>query len=113
MEVQCECNLRQIWKLTLPFRFCKDCANSCIKLQLINLDFRVMLLINLIFEFCVIIEQAGYSTRAWLPSDLATSPLLCTQYILTLCGSYGSVGHCMLPYIVEIFKRFIFQKFRW
>ena len=35
-----------------------------------------MLLINLIFEFCVVIVQAGCTPRAWLPSDLATSPLL-------------------------------------
>ena len=40
-----------------------------------------MLLINLIFEFCVIIVQAGCTPRAWLPSDLATSPLVCNLYI--------------------------------
>ena len=47
----------------------------------INLDFRAMLLINLIFEFCVVIVQAGCTPRAWLPSDLATSPLVCNLYI--------------------------------
>ena len=30
----------------------------------INLDFRAMLLINLIFEFCVVIVQAGCTPRA-------------------------------------------------
>ena len=40
-----------------------------------------MLLINLIFEFCVVIVQAGCTPRAWLPSDLATSPLVCNLYI--------------------------------
>ena len=40
-----------------------------------------MLLINLIFEFCVVIVQAGCTPRAWLPSDLATSPLLCNLYL--------------------------------
>ena len=34
-----------------------------------------MLLINLIFEFCVVIVQAGCTPRAWLLSDLATSCL--------------------------------------
>ena len=51
-----------------------------------------MLLINLIFEFCVVIVQAGCTPRAWLPSDLATSPLVCNLYLsqglvhLTLAG---------------------------
>ena len=36
-----------------------------------------MLLINLIFEFCVVIVQAGCTPRAWLPSDLAT---LCLRH---------------------------------
>ena len=40
-----------------------------------------MLLINLIFEFCVVIVQAGCTPRAWLLSDLATSPLVCNLYI--------------------------------
>ena len=40
-----------------------------------------MLLINLIFEFCVVIVQAGCTPRAWLPSDLATSPLVCNLYV--------------------------------
>ena len=42
---------------------------------------RAMLLINLIFEFCVVIVQAGCTPRAWLLSDLATSPLVCNLYI--------------------------------
>ena len=40
-----------------------------------------MLLINLIFKFCVVIVQAGCTPRAWLPSDLATSPLVCNLYM--------------------------------
>ena len=40
-----------------------------------------MLLINLIFEFCVVIVQAGCTPRAWLPSDLATPPLVCNLYL--------------------------------
>ena len=43
-----------------------------------------MLLINLIFEFCVVIVQAGCTPRAWLPSDLATSPLVCNLYLAQL-----------------------------
>ena len=46
-----------------------------------------MLLINLIFEFCVVIVQAGCTPQAWLPSDLATSPLVCSLY---LCNLYLS-----------------------
>ena len=34
-----------------------------------------MVLINLIFEFCVVRVQAGCTPRAWLLSALATSPL--------------------------------------
>ena len=45
-----------------------------------------MLLINLIFEFCVVIVQAGCTPRAWLPSDLATSPLVCNLYVLITDG---------------------------
>ena len=48
--------------------------------RFINLDFRAMLLINLIFEFCAVIVQAGCTPQAWLPSDLATSPLVCNLY---------------------------------
>ena len=46
--------------------------------SIVSLDFRAMLLINLIFEFvlCSHIVQAGYTPRAWLPSDLATFQLL-------------------------------------
>ena len=40
-----------------------------------------MLLINLIFEFCVVIVQAGCTPRALLPSDLVTSPLVCNLYL--------------------------------
>ena len=43
-----------------------------------------MLLINLIFEFCVVIVQASCTPRAWLPSDLATSPLVCNLYLTKL-----------------------------
>ena len=42
-----------------------------------------MLLINLIFEFCVV--QGGCTPRAWLPSDLATSPLVCNLYLTVVC----------------------------
>ena len=51
-------------------------------MRLSTFDFRAMLLINLIFEFCVIIVQAGCTPLAWLLSDLATSPLVCNLYIL-------------------------------
>ena len=34
-----------------------------------------MLLINLIFEFSVVMVQASCTPLAWLPSDLATSCL--------------------------------------
>ena len=45
-----------------------------------------MLLINLIFEFCAVIVQAGCTPRAWLTSDLATSSLLCNLYVLDSCS---------------------------
>ena len=46
-------------------------ANSRLITRLSTLTLRTMLLINLIFEFCVVVVQAGYTPRAWLPSDLA------------------------------------------
>ena len=56
-----------------------------------------MLLINLIFEFCVVIVQAGCTPRAWLLSDLATwgghaleisQPSACIRTILIRRVSY-------------------------
>ena len=35
----------------------------------------------LIFEFCVVTVQSDCTPRAWLPDDLATSPLVCNLYI--------------------------------
>ena len=65
-------------------------ANSKLITRLsINLDFRAMLLINLIFEFCVVIVQASCIPWAWLPSDLATSPLVCNLYISCRSDSRG------------------------
>ena len=43
-----------------------------------------MLLTNLIFEFCVVIiitSLVAHLGLNWLPSDLATSPLVCNLYI--------------------------------
>ena len=61
-------------------------SNWPMKLFNFRLISRAMLLINLIFEFCVVIVQAGCTPRAWLPSDLATSPLVCNLYIIYLCN---------------------------
>ena len=43
-----------------------------------------MLLINLIFEFCVVIVHADCTPRAWLPSDLTTSRLVCNLYFINI-----------------------------
>ena len=52
-----------------------------------------MLLIKLIFEFCVVIVQAGCTPRAWLPSDLATCPWCVTYnyYVVYLINHYMHV----------------------
>ena len=70
-----------------------ELVNEICQLQVDNLgDFRAMLLINLIFDFCVVIVQAGCTPRAWLPSDLATLPLVCNLYLFaTLIGQFKLV----------------------
>ena len=50
-----------------------------------------MLLINLIFEFCVVIVQAGCTPRAWLPSDLATCPW-CVTYTYRLHSEFSIIA---------------------
>ena len=64
-------------------------SNWPIKLLNFNLDFRAMLLINLIFEFCVVIVHAGCTPRAWLPSDLATS---CLRHLVAKSLSNLALG---------------------
>ena len=48
-----------------------------------------MLLINLIFEFCIVIVQAGCTPRAWLLSDLATS---CLRHLVAKSLSNHALG---------------------
>ena len=45
--------------------------------------------INLIFEFCVVIVQGGYTPRAWLPSDLASA---CCRHLVAKSLSNLTLG---------------------
>ena len=77
--------------------------------RLSTLTFR---LINLIFEFCVVIVQAGCTPRAWLLSDLATSPLVCNLYLTNyavVVFLYQTYRLLKFTLVLRILSKYVFR----